>query len=248
MWEASFSAGPISALVLLGRWDEAVDCHSQAEGIPGAEHMQNLTVHLIEIDCCRGRVAEARARLDGLNLRESDDIQSRSAFDVFEGMVLRHEGKPRAALESAERAVSVLRDLGDVFLSMKLGIVEGLESAWEAGDRGKVDELLGYIETLRPGERPALLDAHAHRFKGRLSGDPAEFEAAEARFRALETPFFLAVTQLEHAEQLVSDGRGLEAEPLFDAARETFAPLDARPWVERVDRRDTPAAVVASGS
>ena len=35
---------------------------------------------------------------------------------------------------------------------------------------------------------------------------------------------------------------------MFDAARETFAHLDARPWVERVDRRDTPAAFVAAGS
>ena len=62
MWEAIFTAGPISALVLLGRWDEAIERHAQAEGIPGAEHLQNLKVHLVEIECRRGHVAEARAR------------------------------------------------------------------------------------------------------------------------------------------------------------------------------------------
>jgi predicted ATPase/class 3 adenylate cyclase len=248
LWEAIFTAGPISALVLLGRWDEAVERHARAEGIPGAEHLQNLKVHLIEIDCRRGRVAEAREQLERLNLLASDDIQSRSAHDVFEAMVLRHEGKPRAALESADRALSVLAELGDVFLNMKLALVEALESALQAGDRARVDELLRHVEALRPGERPALLDAHAHRFRGRLSGDPTAFEAAEKRFRALETTFFLAVTQLEHAEQLTSLGRGGEAEPLFEAARETFARLDARPWLERVDRRTDRAAAVAAGS
>ena len=38
---------------------------------------------------------------------------------------------------------------------------------------------------------------------------------------------------LEHAEVLIADGRGEEAEPLLAEARDTFAELRARPWIER---------------
>ena len=56
------------------------------------------------------------------------------------------------------------------------------------------------IEGLRPGERPLLLEAQAQRFRSKLNGDEAGFRAAAALFRELETPFWLAVTLLEHGE------------------------------------------------
>ena len=45
--------------------------------------------------------------------------------------------------------------------------------------------------------------------------------------------FHLAVTELEHAEWLVSEGRTDEAEPLLAEARATFEQLEAAPWLER---------------
>ena len=54
-------------------------------------------------------------------------------------------------------------------------------------------------------------------------------------FRELAVPFYLAVTQLEHSEWLVGQGRAEEAEPLLSEARETFERLEARPWLERVE-------------
>ena len=64
------------------------------------------------------------------------------------------------------------------------------------------------IESLRPGERPPLLDAHARRFRSKLSGDEAGFAAAAERFRKLEMAFWLAVTELEHAERPARTGAG----------------------------------------
>jgi hypothetical protein len=49
----------------------------------------------------------------------------------------------------------------------------------------------------------------------------------------MQTPFYLAVTQLEWAEWLAGQGRAAEAEPLLAEARETFERLEATPWVER---------------
>jgi len=45
--------------------------------------------------------------------------------------------------------------------------------------------------------------------------------------------FWLAVTQLEHGEWLVGQGRPSEAEPRLAEAGEIFERLEARPWLER---------------
>jgi tetratricopeptide (TPR) repeat protein len=234
VWEAIFLAGPLSAVVLLGRWDEALARAAETESLAGAEHAHTMLLQLVEIHCWRGQVADARARLDRhAGARSSDDTQIRTSFDLHEAMVLRTEGKPRAAIEALERVVAARDELGIRFLIVKLAIVESLESAFELGDTAKVAELLELVEGLRPGERPPLLDAHARRFRGRLTGDEAAFKAAAARFRELEMLFWLAVTELEHAESLAAQGRSDEAEELLREAREIFERLEATPWLDR---------------
>jgi hypothetical protein len=95
------------------------------------------------------------------------------------------------------------------------------------------------IEGLRPGERPPLLEAQAHRFRSKLNGDEAGFRAAAALFRELEMPFWLAVTLLEHGEATGSA-------PLVDEAREIFARLEATPWLARCDALAPARAETAS--
>ncbi len=101
---------------------------------------------------------------------------------------------------------------------------------------------------------PPFLRAQALRFRARLAalrGSTQEvergFKAAAGAFRELSTPFWLAVTLLEHAEWLSDQGRPRDAEPLFDDAQETFERLKATPWLDRVARtRPTPVAMPAS--
>jgi hypothetical protein len=130
-------------------------------------------------------------------------------------------------------------------------LVEALEGAFEAGDRPKLEKLLGTIEELRPGQRPPMLTAHAARFRAKLASDPAEAEAGfqrgEQMFHEYELPFWLAVTQLEHAEWFVAEGRASEAEPLLTEAGETFARLEAKPWRKRVEAAEVgPRAEVSA--
>ena len=243
-WERQLLAGPISALVLLGRWDEAATRAAELEGLPASEQTLALLLHLVAIDCWRGKHAEARARLESLaSVRDSEDIQSWSAYALQEAMLLRTEGKQRAALELLEPVLSRREELGVTFLTSKLSLVEALESAFELGDTGKLDETLAIVDALRPGERPPLLSAHAARFRARSATTPAEADAGFARaaelFRELGMIFWLAVTQLEHGEWLVQQDRGLEAEPLVAEARETFARLEARPWLDRLRASDS---------
>ena len=57
-------------------------------------------------------------------------------------------------------------------------------------------------------------------------------------------PFWLGVTILEHAEWLLSVGRGDAAASLVAEAREIFQRLEARPWL---DRLDAPASSAVGG-
>jgi class 3 adenylate cyclase/tetratricopeptide (TPR) repeat protein len=236
IWEANLLAGPISAFVLLGRWDEAAARAAETERQYGDLRLAHLLLHLVEIDCARGNLAEARRRIEAAPELRDADPQARSAYLLHEAQLLRYEGKPRAALEAAEGCIGT--DLGITFLTVKLGVVEALEASFELGEARRLEELLTMIESLRPGDRPPMLDAHARRFRGKLSGDGAGFTAAAAAFRELEMPFWLALTELEHAELLVERGEDDQAEPLAAEAREIFERLEASPYVERTDALD----------
>jgi hypothetical protein len=59
--------------------------------------------------------------------------------------------------------------------------------------------------------------------------------------------FHHAVTQLEHAQWLTSQGRGDQAQPLLVQVRETLELLEAKPWLERLATAEaaTPAEIPA---
>jgi tetratricopeptide (TPR) repeat protein len=238
VWESTFVAGPISGLALLGRWEEAFARAAEGETLPNYGQIEELFAFLVGIECWRGRAREARARLDGFAaIRESEFSQARASYVLHEAMVLRAEGDPQAALAALQFPLSLRDEVGVALIPVKLSFVEALEAAFHLGDAAKLDELLGTIERLHPGERPPLLTAHAARFRAKLAADPADAEAgfrrAENLFREFDLVFWLAVTQLERGEWLAGQGRADEAEPLVAEARETFERLDATPWLER---------------
>jgi class 3 adenylate cyclase/tetratricopeptide (TPR) repeat protein len=234
--EANFLAGPISALVIVGNWDEALERAAEAEEMLDERIPVQSTgaIHLNEIECARGNFDAARARLEqSAWMLDGEEAQVWSSYRLQQAQLLRIEGNPQAALEMLE-PVLANEELGTTFLTTKLGFVEALEAAFDLADTDRLAELLTTIESLRPGERPPLLDAHARRFRAKLAGEDAGFAAAAQRFRELEMPFWLAMTELEHAEFLADQGRAAEAQPLLAEAREIFGRLDAKPWLERV--------------
>src|SRR5262249_34773989 len=62
VWEQDLVTGPISALTLLGRWDEALarEAETASMRVPFAENV----VPLVAVDCWRGDVEHARSRLE----------------------------------------------------------------------------------------------------------------------------------------------------------------------------------------
>ena len=124
---------------------------------------------------------------------------------------------------------------------IKVALCEGLESALALGRFVMVEELLARIEAIPSGKRSPSLRAQAARFRARLAAARGEqarveqwFKTAEAVFREHGLVFHLAVTELEHAEWLVAQGRAEDAEPLLAEARQIFERLEAAPWLERV--------------
>jgi class 3 adenylate cyclase/tetratricopeptide (TPR) repeat protein len=238
VWESQLFAGPISALALIGRWDEALAREAEVSAA-GMVSVDEALLPLVAIDCWRGDAEHGRSRLEQNETKTHEAVEYRASYLLHEALVLRTEGNVRAAQEALEPVLQARSELGITYLPVKLGFVEALECAFELGDSDKLEELLKTIEGLRPGERPPLLDAHAARFRAKLAGDaPAAergFRRAAEIFRERELTFWLAVTQLEQAEWLSGQGRADEAQPLLAQARETFERLEAKAWLERVD-------------
>jgi tetratricopeptide (TPR) repeat protein len=246
-WERFMLTELSASLWATGRWKDALACLQQ---VPEEQLAQEYTVAFpaaTELLVAQGRIAEARRLLSRhARFEASTDVQERTAHWAAQAIVLRAEGTDREALAAAEEALVAIDDLGPTSLPVKIGLPEALEAALALGERERALQLLGRIETLPPGRRPPSLRAQAARFRARLAGAAGDgrqaesgFAAAASTFREFGMPFWLAVTLLEHGECLVAQGRAREAEPLIAEARETFARLEAKPWLERVRAGET---------
>jgi hypothetical protein len=74
--------------------------------------------------------------------------------------------------------------------------------------------------------------------RGEQAGVEDGFKGAAGLFREMAFPFWMAVTMLEHAEWLQGQGRGDQTTPSLIEAEGIFERLEARPWLERLQRID----------
>ena len=233
--------GAITPLTLLGRWGEALARADEFDEVDMVGYAHAEVVVTASILCEQGDVARADRVLSAAEpARTAEQPELKANFLAAEARVLRAQGRPGDALAAAERGLELGRELSFMSTPMKLSLVEALEAALALGDPGKADELLATVESLQPASLTPSLRAHRARFRarvdaalGREDGVDGNFRSAAAIFREFSFAFYLAVTQLEHAEWLAGMRRHSEAEPLLAEARETFDLLGARPWLER---------------
>ncbi len=250
--ESSFIGGAAFPLYLVGRWDEALARATEASEVASTTYAQNSLVDIVHLRCERGEHAIARELLERFAaVGESDAEEWSSAYKVYEARTLRAEGRHREALAIAEQALAARNAIGMTSNSTKGAIAEALECSFALDDVAKAQELLAILDALRPGElTPWLRGIRAH-FRGRLAARTGSadagvhFQEAERVYEGLGTPFFLAVTQLAHAEWLTAHGEVDDAAVLKAAAREEFDRLRAVPWLERADRLEIGAEVAA---
>jgi class 3 adenylate cyclase/tetratricopeptide (TPR) repeat protein len=229
--EWSILAERTYALFMMGRWDEALAVTDELteEQTRSGGMFLSLLSGPFEIYLERGELSAARhVHSLFLSIEGSNDVQEAACYLGATAALHRAEGRLREALETGGKVLEREQVLGISHQSVEQGLVEALEAAVALDVRASAEELLGHIESVPPGRRPPFLDAHMHRFRGRLDDDEAALRTAAARFREIGIPFCLAVTLLEHGE-LTGDTASL------DEAREIFEELKATPWLERLD-------------
>ena len=236
------------ALYHLGRWDEAMAAFAElpAEQLPSGHVLISPLTSVLPIHLHRGELEEGRALRDiYARLEDSVDVQERSCFAAGCGILAVAEGRYDEALRWAELAVATEGLMGAWPQNVKLGLLAAVEAGLVLGRHERVEELLRLIEGQPAGMRTPLMAAHAHRFRGRLAVDAdvaeAEFAAAERLLADFGIPFWLAVTQTEHAESLLRNGGPGDPGALIAGARATFERLRAAPWLERADAVAAPA-------
>jgi tetratricopeptide (TPR) repeat protein len=238
-WEGFLILGGLSALVNLGRWDEALERVAHLEEVAATHVQKALSLDASPIHCERGDVETARQLLTRFaDAADVEDFQVRAAYTIAEARVLRAEGRPDAALRSAERGIALGSQLGGAAMLYKRAVLEALEASLAIGDDAKARSLIAALGDER-GLPPLLRAVHA-RFRARLAAEEdgaaaeREWARAEAEFAALEMPVHRAVALLEHGEWLAARGRAGDAEPLLAEAGETFTLLRAAPWLDRM--------------
>jgi predicted ATPase/class 3 adenylate cyclase len=236
--------GALGARFLLGRWDEVLTIAAEEEPIAASELARGQMLPAALILCERGDLDGARALVTACDaLRDGANWQLRGSYAAIETRVLRAEGRPAEALAAAERTLASLGEFSITDAAIKGVLVEATEAALDLPNLDKAQELLAIPEALDPGELTPFLRANTARLNARLDAARGNDERVEDRFRTAASlfrefglVFHVAVTQLEHAEWLVSGQRGDDAEPLLVDARQTFEQLQATPWLERTAR------------
>ena len=217
-------------LFMLGRWNEALatcDEFTQEQVDSGGVVLSVLQAG-VEVHVQRGELDAARRIFSMFSrLEHSTDVQDRSTYLAATAALRRAEGNFEGALTAGAATIETAHTLGPSFQGVKHGVVDALEAALALGDSAKAQELLTFIDDLQPGTRPPYLDAHAHRLRARMAGDPAGLDATARLFRQHEIPLSLAITLLEHAELTDSEASLAEAHEIFEQ-------LGAKPWLQRV--------------
>ena len=235
---------------MTGRWDDAV---ARFETIrTGSYWVTNWSLTVVELMLNRGEVAAVADLMRSLaESRQELDAQTQALLHYAEALTLRAQGNPAAALVAARAALDLRSELGLSCVPVKRALVEAIAAAIAAGDLDQAEELLGVIEGLRPGELTPLLKAHGLRLRAQLDirhGAPdrtdERFGAAAEEFRRLGTPFWLAVTLLEHAEW----SNGDQSTAGLAEAQAIFESLGATPWLERLARLTSPPPYATASS
>jgi class 3 adenylate cyclase/tetratricopeptide (TPR) repeat protein len=260
MWEWNFISELVYLAFMTGHWEDAM---GQAAGVPRLEESSAtrfaagelvLSIPLILVE--QGRLQEASEMLDSYApFERSADVQERVAYLAAKAVVLRAQGRLAEALAAGLEALDGRSALGTTYPGVKVGFVTAAEAALALGDTARMEDLLALPAGFGAGETTPYLRAQASRLEARFAAARGESDAVEPRFktaaglfREIGVPFWLAVTLTEHGEWLRDQGRADEGAPLLDEAREVFGGLAARPWLERVERATSAAAVAGSGT
>ena len=244
-WESSL-LGHVYPKYALGRWD---DLMASLDEIPPDEYArsriaftQGYVAFGTAVEVHRGDLEAAASRLERFdNLQTSADVQEVTEYACGGATLRLAQGDLKEALRLAGIALDGREALSLSHSCVKEGVITGLEAALALGDQGKVEEILAMIRTDPNGRRMSFFQAHGARLEARSADDADDaverlYRSAIGSFREIGFPFWLAVSLVEYGEWLEARGRGPDVAPVVLEARSIFEGLQAKPWIDRVDR------------
>jgi class 3 adenylate cyclase/tetratricopeptide (TPR) repeat protein len=220
----------------LGEWEEVERLVAEMT-VDDIRTVGERTLGIVNLALARGDVARARDTLDAaFAFSDADEVQTRRFYRLMDSYVLRAEQQPLEALAAAREALA-REELTALHPLYKQAWIQACEVAFELGDQEQIEDLLDEVKPLPPSERTPRLLAQEARFQGRLlalRGDREEAAQLLTRavdgFRALQTPYALAIALVEQGELGVDDPA-----PLFSEAREILERLGEKRWLGRLD-------------
>jgi len=229
-WETMLTGNMANALVMLGRWDEALDRTREVVELAGAGAMgTTMSLYAANVHCARGELAAARELIETSGDPTLEDSQLKATFSCALGALHLASGEYAEAFAQAQIGIeAALAGPGTTLLAR--GIEIALEAARRRGDVSLVLPVLDGVASHPLNERSPWLRGLRARMAG-LLGDESQLAVAEQLFRETGMRFQLAVTLLDRAEASHGDDRDA---PL-DEARAIFAELGATPWLERAE-------------
>ena len=172
-WAEVLLACHIAPLVYMGRWDEALAWGAEVRAHPEfarSPQLVNECALLMQVHVSRGELDEARELLRVIEEQAvGADLAFRATQILSRAQVARADGRFEEALEFATNGFDVASEIGNRDAVVTDSFVEAVEAAFALEDLATVDELLGRVDGLRPGERSPFLDSQIARFHARLA-------------------------------------------------------------------------------
>ena len=229
----------------LGRWDEIVAAEAEIPDDLDPAATAHLATTFAFVGRHRGDLELAERALRRAEVfRSSASLQDQRSYRVTKWNVLMATGAEQEALELAQHVLTLE---GTECTDYAMGVID---PAIRLGRLDVAAEMASKIESLPPGKVDNVLRAETQLARAQIFAARGDLQRAEdsflrsaATFREYGLPFFLAHGLLLYCEWLVAQGRTTDAEPLAAEAREIFAGLEARPWLERLEQLPLGAAV-----
>ncbi len=240
VWEQMLLGQSIGSLVLLGRWDAAVQTgetfldHNDQDAIVSAAFLASVAATRYTESLLQRCRAAAEPWLESANL----DLRCCAMVALARASL--HDDDPARALELARVVLGVRFGTAAEIFAEAYGI--GVEAALELGDDAAMSELAGWVDDLPPARAGSLLRAgRAHLLAGlaHREGDPAK--AAQRELEGIDILRTVGARPLLAQAQLDRVRRRDDPDALAEA-RAIATELGAVAWLDIIDRSDQPAA------
>jgi class 3 adenylate cyclase/tetratricopeptide (TPR) repeat protein len=247
-WEAKFLSGRVPLLVVLGRWEEALQADAEAALVPDASSLAAMAMErniLCLVHAVRGDFDLAEQYLFRDVLEASDDVQAVGTLGLAEAWFHFYGGRYEEAIAAAGRSIATREQTGQVG-PIEASYALSADAALAMGDVKRAQEFLEEMEAVPRGERSPYFQAEIAGLRAKLAAIRGEaaaaqlgFEEAVAGFRPLGMRFHVGVALAEYGQWLEREGRAQEAEPALSEAREIFEDLKATWWLDRLHQPAT---------